>query len=178
MSQQPVIALVGLSGAGKSSVGRGLAARLGWPLLDTDALIVREAGRDIQAIFAAEGEAHFRDLETAALERALSQAPAVIATGGGIVLRPANRELLRRRAKVAWLDAPTEALVARLLAHEEVRPLVHGERPAERLEALRLARAPLYAEVAGIQIETDGHSVEQIVEQILSAFKLAEHTAP
>lgn len=171
MQRHPVIALVGLSGAGKSSVGRGLAARLGWPLLDTDALIVRDAGREIQAIFAAEGEVHFRDLETAALERALDQAPAVIATGGGIVLRPDNRELLQR-ARVAWLDAPTEALVARLLAHDEVRPLVHGERPAERLEALRLARAPIYAEVADIRIDTDGRSVEQLVAEILSAFEL------
>src|SRR5262245_60858933 len=133
------IALVGLSGSGKSSLGRALAARLGRPLLDTDVLVTQAAGCDVAQIFAEYGEACFRELEAAVLRAALQSAPAVIATGGGVVLRAENRALLRERAFVAWLDAPTAALVARLRAHDEGRPLLQGDDPAARLEALRAA---------------------------------------
>ncbi|GAB4217289.1 MAG: shikimate kinase [Roseiflexaceae bacterium] len=165
------LALVGLSGAGKSTVGRLLAARLGWPLRDTDALVVAETGRSAAQIFAEDGEAHFRDLEAAALARALAGGPAVVATGGGIVLRPANRALLRQCALVVWLDAPTDALLARLLAHTERRPLLDGGDPAARLEELRAARAALYAEVAHQQISTAGRSPEELCD-IIAGFGL------
>jgi shikimate kinase len=161
------IALVGLSGVGKSSVGRRLAAHLGWPLLDTDVLIAEAAGRTVVQIFADSGEPHFRDLESAALEHALAITPCVVSTGGGIVLRAENRALLRSRAVVIWLDAPTETLVARLLAHDEARPLIGGSDPAARLEALRAARASLYAEVAHARIHTAGYAVDAICEQVL-----------
>ena len=161
------IALVGLSGSGKSSVGRRLAERLGWPLLDTDALIVRSAGCEIAQIFALEGEARFRDMEAEALRGAIEGPPAVVATGGGIVLRAENRALLHGRAFVVWLDAPTSTLLARLLAHDEQRPLLQGD-PAARLEALRTARAALYAEVADLQIATDGRTVEEICDSVMS----------
>ena len=172
MQHKQVIALVGLSGVGKSSVGRQLAERLGWKLTDTDTLIAYNTGRTIPEIFAAEGEARFRELETEALTIALTDMPSVVATGAGIVLRPENRAHLRERALVAWLDAPTETLVARLLAHDETRPLLQGADPAARLEALRQARHGLYAEVADLQIETDGRSVTDIAEAILRAFEL------
>src|SRR6185295_6211258 len=96
--------------------------------------------------------------------------PAVIATGGGIVLRDANRALLRERAFVVWLDAPTSTLVARLLAHDEDRPLLSGDDPATRLDALRVARASLYEEVAHTRVDVAERSVEQIVEAILQVF--------
>ncbi|MFL5800726.1 MAG: shikimate kinase [Roseiflexaceae bacterium] len=163
------IALVGLSGAGKSSVGRLLAGRLGWPLLDTDMLIVQSASREIAHIFAVEGEARFRDMEAAALRQALEGPPAVVATGGGIVLRAENRTLLRERAFVVWLDAPTAALVARLQAHDEERPLLQGDAVA-RLEALRAARAALYAEVAVLRVETGGRTAEAVCEEVMRAF--------
>jgi shikimate kinase len=162
------IALIGLSGTGKSSVGRLLAERLGWPLLDTDALIVQSAGRTIAQIFAAEGEARFRDMEAAALVQALEGPPAVVATGGGIVLRPENRTLLHQRALVVWLDAPTTVLVARLQVHDEQRPLLQGDAVA-RLEALRAARAALYAEVAELQIETDARTIEAICGEVIQS---------
>jgi len=165
------IALIGLSGVGKSSVGRSLAARLGWPLLDTDALIAEAAGCTVAQIFADLGELRFRDLEVAALQQALSIAPCVLSTGGGVVLRPENRALLRARAFVVWLDAPTETLVARLQAHDEARPLVGGADPAARLEALRSARAGLYAEVADAQVAAD-RAIEQISGQVLQLFTL------
>jgi shikimate kinase len=165
------IALVGLSGVGKSSVGRRLAARLGWPLLDTDVLIVERAGCTIAQIFADSGEPRFRDLESDALQIAFSITPCIVSTGGGIVLRAENRALLRARAFVAWLDAPTETLVARLLAHDEDRPLIGGGDPAARLEALRAARAGLYAEVANARIATTGVAVDEICEQVLQHFR-------
>jgi shikimate kinase len=170
MDNKQVIALIGLSGVGKSSVGRLLAQCLGCPLTDTDALIADRTGRTIPDIFAAEGEVHFRELESAALAAALSRMPSVVATGAGIVLRPENRARLRDRALVAWLDAPTDALVARLLAHDEARPLLQGADPATRLEALRQARGALYAEVADVRIATDGRTVAEIAEAILQAF--------
>ena len=161
------IALVGLSGVGKSSVGRHLAARLGWLLRDTDALIVESDGRSIARIFAEAGEAYFRDLEATALQQALSANTCIISTGGGIVLRPENRALLRKHAFVTWLDAPTETLVARLQAHDEARPMIGGADPAARLEALRAARAGLYAEVAHARVDAAGCAVDQIAAQVL-----------
>jgi shikimate kinase len=163
------IALVGLSGVGKSSAGGLLAARLGWPLLDTDALIAETVGRTVAQIFADSGEPHFRVLESAALQRAFSITPCVVSTGGGIVLRLENRALLRARAFVVWLDAPTETLAARLLAHKEARPLIGGGDPVARLEALRAARAGLYAEVAHARVAADC-ALEQICAQILQLF--------
>ncbi|HWQ11655.1 MAG TPA: shikimate kinase [Roseiflexaceae bacterium] len=165
--QHSVVALIGLSGAGKSTVGRALAARLGWALRDTDALVEAAAGRRLAAIFAEEGEARFRALEADALRAALDAAPCVVATGGGIVLRPENRVLLRERALVVWLDAPTETLVARLRAHDEERPLLAGDDPAARLEALRAARAGLYAGLADLTLATAGIAAEAICDAIV-----------
>ncbi len=178
MPDSQSIALVGLSGVGKSSVGRLLATRLGWPLLDTDALIVENAGRTIAQIFAASGEPHFRDLEWDALQRAFSIIPGVVSTGGGIVLRAQNRALLRARAFVVWLDAPTETLVARLLAHDEARPLIGGGDPATRLEALRTARAGLYAEVAHTRVAVADYAVEELCERVLHLFARATGKYP
>lgn len=172
------IALIGLSGAGKSTVGRLLAARLGWPLCDTDALTAQAAGCSVAHIFAEQGEARFRDMESAALQAALASNPCVIATGGGIVLRAENRALLREHALVVWLDAPTGALVARLREHNEPRPLLANDDPATRLEALRAARAPLYAEIADVCIETNGQPAEVICEQALSMIVDAARSEP
>jgi shikimate kinase len=167
------IALVGLSGVGKSSAGRLIAARLGWPLLDTDALITEAVGRTVAQIFADSGEPRFRDLESAALQRAFSITPCVVSTGGGIVLRSENRALLRSHAFVVWLDAPTWTLVARLRAHDEARPLIGGADPAARLEALRTARGGLYAEVAHAQVDAAGYGVEEICARVLQLFARA-----
>lgn len=167
---QLAIALVGLSGTGKSTIGRLLAERQHRLLLDTDALIVASAGRSIESIFALEGEERFRDLEVIALRRALAAVPCVVATGGGIVLRDENRGLLRERAFVVWLDAPTETLVRRLRDHSELRPLLAGDANA-RLEELRRVRAPLYAEVANLHIQTAGRSPAAACEEIIAAFE-------
>ena len=161
------IALVGLSGTGKSTVGRLAAARLGWPLLDTDAVVVEAAGRSVAQVFAEDGEARFRELEAAALRTALAAAPCVVATGGGVVLRDENRALLRERAYVIWLDAPTLALLARLGAQDEPRPLLDGDDRTARLEALRAAREELYASVADLRIDTGRRRIEVVCEQVV-----------
>src|SRR5690349_10130760 len=103
------VVLIGLSGSGKSTAGRALAARLGLPLLDTDRLIEERAGRPVAAIFAEEGEEAFRALEQAAVADACAQA-AVVSVGGGAVLRPANRRAMRRGNLVVWLDLPVALL--------------------------------------------------------------------
>lgn len=161
------IALVGLSGSGKSSVGRMLRERLDLPLLDTDAMIVQQAGCEIAQIFADHGELYFRDLESAALEQALAQLPAIISTGGGLVLREQNRELLRQNTLVVWLDASTETIVARLSVHDEQRPLLQGDM-ADRVSKQREARAAIYGGLANLHIVTDSLSLEQICEQIIA----------
>lgn len=171
------IALIGLSGSGKSTVAGLLAAQPGWSSVDTDSLIVERIGCPIAELFARAGEAAFRDLETETLRAVLPDPPApaasplVVATGGGIILRAENRRLLRDRAYVVWLDAPTTALVARLLAHTEERPLLAGSAPTERVEALRSARQHLYSETAHQRIDTLGLEPAQVVAQVLAGYR-------
>jgi shikimate kinase len=160
------LALVGLSGTGKSTLGRALADTLGWPLLDTDAMIVGAQRRPVAAIFAELGEAPFRDLEAVALVEALAGPQAVVSTGGGIILRPENRDLLRRRATVIWLDAPDAVILARLAAHAEGRPLLADD-PAARLAALRAVRAKIYQTVADIVLDTSGCGPDELAARAL-----------
>lgn len=167
---QRSIALVGLSGTGKSTVGRALAAASGMTLVDVDMRIEARAGLPIPAIFREQGEAAFRQIETEALQAALEGGkPRILATGAGMVLRNENRVLLREHAIVVWLDAPTETLVARLQAHDEERPLLQGDDMLARLDHLRAIRAPLYAEIANLRIETHEHAISEIVAKILEA---------
>lgn len=166
------IALIGLSGTGKSTVARLLAARLGWAWADTDALIVAHAGRSIADIFRHEGEPFFRELEAVQVrETAALPTPCVIATGGGVVLRADNRALLCAHAHVIWLDAPSAVLAARLQAHNEQRPLVAGGDAAARIEALRAARAALYRELAEHTIDSASATPAVIAEQIIQLLR-------
>jgi shikimate kinase len=164
------IALVGLSGTGKSTIARLIATRLGWFWFDTDAMIVERASRSIAQLFGNEGEAYFRKLETETLrEVLLTPQPGVIATGGGVVLSEENRRLLQAHAYVVWLDAPTEVLVTRLSQHDEPRPLLAGEDPYLRLESLRAARHDLYQAVANQQMNTAALSPAEVAARVLES---------
>ena len=160
------VVLVGLSGSGKSTVGRYLATRLNLPLYDTDAIIESEAGRNAAEIFARDGEASFRQRESAVLAAVLAKAPCVIATGGGIVTVPANTEAIRQQAFVVWLDATTSAILTRITGHRQPRPLLQGENPYERLEQMRQKRSALYRGIADLHMLTDGIHASAVATRI------------
>ena len=160
------VVLVGLSGSGKSTVGRYLANRLNLPLYDTDAIIEAEAGRSAADIFASEGEAAFRLRESAVLSAVLAKSPAVIATGGGIVTVPENTARIRSSAFVVWLDATTSAILTRIAGHRQPRPLLQGDNPYERLEHMRQKRASLYRGIADLHMLTDGIHANAVAVRI------------
>ena len=164
----PHVVLVGLMGAGKSTVGRALADRLGRPFVDVDAEVEARAGRTVAELFAEEGEAAFRAREAEAVADALgSPAPAVVATGGGAVLCPRTRHALDGQATV-WLRAAPEVLAGRVGSGGD-RPLLAGEDPAARLARLAEERDPLYHDVAGIVVDVGGLSVEEVVDRVLGS---------
>ncbi|HVJ83961.1 MAG TPA: shikimate kinase [Planctomycetia bacterium] len=156
--------LIGYRGAGKTTLAPLLAARLGRPWIDLDDEVVRRAGRSVAAIFAESGEAAFRDMETAELAEVAATGGKVVSTGGGIVLRPENRKLLKQ-GKAVWLHAPEETLVARIERGSGRPPLTDLELDAEVATTLA-ARRPLYREVAGLEIDTGALAPAEAAERI------------
>ncbi len=161
------LVLIGFMGSGKSSVGRLLARRLNWPRFDTDEMVVAELGLSIPAIFAQLGEARFRDEETAALANLEVGPPAVIVTGGGIVLRPENVRRLRTLGTVVWLTAELAVLQERL-ARRKDRPLLQTPDPAATIERLLGERKPLYGAASDFAIDTSGLDHEQVAQAIVN----------
>lgn len=159
--------LVGMMGTGKSAVAQPLADALGYRLVDADHTLETAAGRSIAEIFAADGEASFRALETAVLDQIASWHSLVVATGGGVVTRPENWGHLRQGV-VVWLDAPTELLLQRLMGDATPRPLLNHPDPASRLTKLLSERQPLYAQ-ADLRICQQGEPPEQVAQQVLEA---------
>ena len=147
------IVLIGFMGSGKSSIGRRVAAHLGFQFVDTDALLVERDGREIAEIFAREGEARFRDLETAVLESLSTREHCVISTGGGVILREENRALLRQLGLVVWLTASEDVIFERV-SRTNTRPLLHTADPRETVTQLLAARRPLYAAAAQFTVDT------------------------
>jgi len=159
------IYLVGLMGAGKTTIGRLLAKHLHKSFYDTDHEIERRTGVNIPLIFEVEGEAGFRKREAAVIEDLVHKQNIVLATGGGAVLAAANRENLKQHGLVIYLRANVRELWQRT-RNDKNRPLLQGENPYEKLKQLFSERDPLYSEVATITIETEGDSVNSIVHQI------------
>lgn len=165
--------LIGTRGAGKTTVGRALAARLGWTFLDADEHLEAAAGRTIAEIFATEGEAGFRDRESAVLRGLASLRHHVIATGGGVVLRPENRDLIRAAGFTAWLVASPEEAFARMQGDPTTasrRPNLTAVGGFEELRAVMAAREPLYRECADFTLHTAGLSPESLADAILTAW--------
>jgi shikimate kinase len=159
------VVLIGLSGSGKSTVGKSLAARLERDFVDTDDLIVQRAGKSIPDVFRDEGEDAFRAIEREAVADAVARQPAVIATGGGAPVDPENRRRLWDGAAVVWLDAPVEALAQRVGRTGAGRPLLSGD-AIGRLTQLRAAREAVYAE-AHLRVDTEALGVDGAMQAIL-----------
>lgn len=162
------IALVGLMGAGKSSVAHALGQRLGGPVCDLDELVEAAAETEVAELFEREGEAGFRRRETDALEQALTTEPRVLATGGGIVTQERNRAILRDRCRVVWLTVTPAEAARRVRAQVNVRPLLKGAAVEERLEMLLRERTALYEMVAEFQVPTDGRTAAEVAEAVLT----------
>ncbi|MFN3829107.1 MAG: shikimate kinase [Tepidimonas ignava] len=167
------LALIGLPGAGKSTVGRQLARRLQVPFVDSDAVIEDRIGCTIREFFEREGEEAFRDLEEAVLDELTQGPPCVLSTGGGAVLRPLNRQRLRARGRVFYLRSTPEELYRRL-RHDRTRPLLQVADPLQRLRDLYAVRDPLYRETAHYVIETGRPTVATLVNMILMQLELGD----
>ena len=167
------IFLVGMMGAGKTTIGRALAHKLRRPFVDTDRVLVERTGVPIATIFEIEGEAGFRRRESAVLAEIAQERGRVIATGGGIVLDPANREAMRAHGTVLYLRARIDHLWERV-RHDTTRPLLATPQPREKLAALLEQRDPLYREAAHLVVETGPQSAASLVNRIVTALEARE----
>ena len=160
------IVLVGFMGTGKSTVGRVIAQKLGFHFIDTDDVIEQTSKAKISDIFAEHGEVYFRDLESQAVKSVALMKNQVVATGGGVVLRSSNIDLLRTGGPIFCLNATPKAIWDRVRSSQS-RPLLRGPDPLKKIETLLDKRAPYYA-LADHQIETTGVSVDRVADEIIS----------
>ena len=165
------IALVGMPGAGKSTVGKHVARALALPFFDSDVEVEHKVGMSVRAYFDTHGEAQFRDLEQRVIDD-LSERSCVFATGGGSVLRDENRRRLKERCTVVYLRSSPEELYRRL-RHDKQRPLLQVDDPQRKLRDLYQARDPLYRSTAHYVIETGKPSVASLTNMILMQLELA-----
>lgn len=162
------VVLVGMMGAGKTAIGRALAARLDVPFLDSDAEIEVAANMSVPEIFSRDGEAFFRDKETRVIRRLLSEQRGVLSTGGGAFLAERNRAMISRRGVSVWLKADLDVLWNRV-KHKTTRPLLRTDDPRATLGELYQARVPIYGK-ADLTVLSDGTaSIEQMVDRVLLA---------
>jgi shikimate kinase len=168
MIAAPNLVLVGPMGAGKSSIGRQLAGRLGLRFVDADRCLEEVTGASVPVIFECEGEAGFRQRESALLAELCTGRGQLIATGGGAVLDPGNRERLRACGFVVYLRVGVEQQLRRL-ARDTTRPLLAGPDKRQRLEALAAERGPLYLGVADLVFDCDGLTLAVATERLATA---------
>lgn len=166
-----------MPGCGKSTVGRHLARQLGWRFVDSDAEIEREIGGTIRDWFAQHGEPAFRDVEQRVIDALTQQDGIVLATGGGAVLRPANRDALHGRTQVFYLRSTPDEL-ARRLRNDTQRPLLQGTDPQRKLRELYRERDPLYRRTAHFVVETARPSVPALLNMVLMQLELAGFVDP
>jgi shikimate kinase len=163
--RKSVIFLVGPMGAGKSTIGRLLASELNYNFRDSDRVIEERTGADIPWIFDMEGEEGFRERETAVLQELAGEVDTVVATGGGIVLREQNRELMKSAGYVCYLTASIDQLVERT-ARDKKRPLLQVENPRQKIIDLLALRDPLYQSAADFIVNTDRRSPKAVAQDI------------
>lgn len=176
MKENPNIYLIGLMGAGKTTVGRQLARRLGRPFYDSDHEIVERTGVPIPTIFEIEGEEGFRRREIQTIHELTESNGLVLATGGGVVLKPENRERLRGTGWVVYLNVPPRMLYERT-RHDRNRPLLQVSDPLAKLEDLYAVRDPLYREVAHLIVD-GGHLIASgIVHHLLREYSRLNNSA-
>jgi shikimate kinase len=159
------VVLTGFMGTGKSTVGRRVADILKIPFFDVDETIKRQAGRSIAELFQTKGEAAFRALESATIQELSMQKSAVIATGGGALINPQNRDFLQRSGILVCLTARTGTLLERL-KDDLTRPLLAGENTAQRIDRLMQERQAVYS-LCPIQIATDDKTIEQVSDEVI-----------
>ena len=159
-----------MMGAGKSSVGRCLRRRMGLALLAIDEVVASNFGMSIPEIFAEHGEKKFREAETEALRRVRTEEQTIIITGGGIVLRKENVEILKSQAAIVWLDGDEETLFARA-SRKQNRPLLQTKNPKKTFSQILGARRPLYANIANIRVDTSVLTDEEVAVAILAKLR-------
>jgi shikimate kinase len=164
------IALIGMMGVGKSSVGRCLRRRTGLNFLDTDEIIASSFGMSIPRIFDEHGEKKFREAETEVLRRMQTEEQTIIVTGGGIVLRKENVEMLRSQGVIVWLDGDDQTLFARA-SRKQNRPLLHTKNPRRAFSQILGARRSVYANIADIRIDTAVLTDEEVAVAILAKLR-------
>ncbi len=162
------VVMVGMMGAGKTAVGRALAARLGVPFKDSDHEIELAANMSVAEIFERDGEAFFRRKESQVIRRLLDGDPCVLSTGGGAFLLPENRRMISHRGVSVWLNADLDVLWARV-RRKDTRPLLRTPDPCATLRALYRARVPVYAQADLEVISDDSVSIERMVDRVLAA---------
>jgi shikimate kinase len=164
------IVLIGMMGAGKSSVGDCLRCRAGLKLFDTDEIVTSKFGMPISKIFSKHGENKFREAEAEALQALTTGEPVIVVTGGGIVLREENLNFLKRLGMVVWLEADEKTLFKRA-SQGGNRPLLRGKNPRIAFAEMLQARLPLYAKIADIRVDTSALTDEEIAVAILTKLK-------
>jgi len=167
-----LISLIGLPGSGKSTVGRQLARRLQLPFSDSDHVIEQQLGCSIREYFEREGEERFRDVEESVIDQLTKGGSGVLSTGGGVILRQANRQRLRQHGQVVYLKSSPDELFRRV-RHDVNRPLLQVADPLNRLRDLHTSRDPLYRETAHFVVETGRPSVATLVSMIVMQLELA-----
>ncbi|MBV2360829.1 shikimate kinase [Thalassococcus sp. CAU 1522] len=164
------VVMVGMMGAGKTAVGRAVAAKLGVAFCDSDHEIEAAANMSIAEIFARDGEAFFRRKESQVIERLLRATPGVLSTGGGAFLSEANRDLIAREGVSVWLDADLDLLWNRV-RHKATRPLLQTSDPLGTLRGLYEARTPVYAKAA-VRVKAEpGLSIDAMAHKVIEALK-------
>jgi shikimate kinase len=162
------IVLIGMMGVGKSSIGRRLGARLSIPFIDADAEIEKAAGMSIADIFARHGEAAFRSGESRVIARLLDSGPQVLATGGGAIMNPETRALIKEKGISVWLSAELDLLMRRISKRKVERPMLHTADPAATLRELLAEREPIYAQ-ADLTVQSREVPHDAVVAEIVGA---------